>query len=145
LTVTAAKTKQRVIIPLANPTLRAILAKHGNRAPKGMTNQRMNAYLKELCRIAGFTAQVEVNRYRAGRHDQELLPKYELVSTHTARRSFATNAFKRGMAAADIMKFTGHTTIASFMKYIKTTTEESAVILADHEFFTGKSPLKAVK
>jgi site-specific recombinase XerD len=145
LTVTAKKTKKRVTIPLQHPTLRAILAKHGNRSPKAMTNQRMNIYLKELCKLAGFDAMVEVNEYRAGRHEKKAVPKYELVSTHTARRSFATNAFKAGIPAAEIMKFTGHEDMKSFMKYLKVTTEETAVILADHEFFTGKSPLKAVK
>jgi site-specific recombinase XerD len=145
LTVTTTKTKAKVVIPLANPVLRGILAKHGNQAPKGMTNQRLNIYLKELCKLAGFDELTEVNEYRAGKQEKKAVPKWELVSTHTARRSFATNAFKRGMAAADIMRFTGHSTMASFMKYIKVTAEESAVILADHEFFTGKSPLKAVK
>jgi integrase len=42
-----------------------------------------------------------------------------LLSTHTARRSFATNLFLSGFPAISIMKITGHTTEKSFMKYIK--------------------------
>lgn len=145
LVMTAKKTKQRVVIPLVNPALRAILEKYGNKAPKAITNQKLNEYLKELARLAGFTESVEVNEFRAGRHEKKLYQKWELVTSHTARRSFATNAFKRGLPAADIMKFTGHTTERQFMKYIKVTNEENAVILADHDFFTGKSPLKVAR
>ena len=124
--------------------LRAILEKHGWKAPKAISAQKFNDYVKELCREAGFTQTIEINEYRAGRQEKKAFQKWELISSHTARRSFATNAFKAKLPPADIMKFTGHTTIASFMKYLKVTTEETAVYLSEHEFFTGKPTLKVV-
>lgn len=144
LVMTTQKTKQRVVLPLVNPMLLAILERHGWKAPKPISNQRLNSYLKELARIAGFTQEVEINEFKAGRHEKRTLQKWELVSSHTARRSFCSNAFKRGMPPADIMKFSGHSTLASFMKYIRVTADESAVILSEHEFFTGKPALKVV-
>jgi site-specific recombinase XerD len=144
IVMTTQKTKQKVILPLTNPMLRAILEKHGWKAPKRISIQRFNDYVKELCREAGFTQTIEINEYRAGRQEKQISQKWELIASHTARRSFATNAFKAGLPPSDIMKFTGHTTIASFMKYLKVTTEETAVILSEHEFFTGKPTLKVV-
>ena len=52
------------------------------------------------------------------------VPKYQLIKTHTARRSFCTNAYKAGMDCLDIMALSGHTTEKSFLRYIKVTQEE---------------------
>ena len=138
------KTKQRVVLPLVNPMLLAILERHNWQAPKRISNQKLNDYLKELGKLAGFTQGIEVTTHVAGESVKYTFPKWQLLTTHTARRSFATNAYKRGVPIPDIMKFTGHTTTQSFMKYIKVTAEETAVLLSEHEFFTGKSPLKLV-
>lgn len=144
LVITTQKTKQRVVLPLVNPMLLAILEKYDWHAPKAISNQRLNSYLKELAQIAGLTQEVEINEFKAGRHEKRTLQKWELISSHTARRSFASNAFKRGLEPAEIMKFTGHTTVASFLKYVRVTNEETAVILSKHDFFTGKPALKVV-
>lgn len=144
IVITTQKTKHKVILPITNPMLRVILERHGWKAPKRISGQKLNDYLKELCQKAGFTQDIEINEYKAGRHERNTFKKWELVTSHTARRSFATNAFKSGLPVANIMAFTGHTTVASFMKYIKVTTEETAVLLSEHEFFTGKPKLKVV-
>lgn len=138
------KTKQRVVLPLVHPILLAILEKNNWKAPRPISSQKLNDYLKEVCKLAGFTGKVEVNYYQGQEHKQRVFEKWELITTHTGRRSFATNAYKRGIPIKEIMQFTGHKTIASFLQYIKTTGEETAVILSEHEFFTGKSPLKLV-
>lgn len=138
LVITSKKTKQKTILPVVNPILKAILERNGNKAPKAISSQKLNDYLKELCQMAGFTQEIEINRFKAGEHHKQKVRKWEIISSHTARRSFATNAYKSGMAIPDIMKFTGHTTTASFMKYIRVGTEETAVYLSEHGFFTGK-------
>ena len=63
--------------------------------------------------------------------------KCDLVSTHVARRSFATNAYKAGVPTIAIMKITGHKKESTFLKYIKISAEENAELLKDHPFFTG--------
>ena len=145
LVITTQKTKQQVILPVVNPMLIELLDRNGWKAPGRISNQRLNTYLKELAQLAGFTQTIEINEYRGGKHQKTSMEKWELISSHTARRSFATNAYKRGLPASEIMKFTGHTTMQSFMKYIKVTGEESAVVLSEHEFFTGKTKLKVVR
>lgn len=144
LVMTTQKTKQKVTLPLVNPKLVNILERYDMKAPRRISNQKLNKYIKELGQKAGFTQEIEINEYKAGEHHKRSCKKWELMTSHTPRRSFATNAYKSGVPVADIMKFTGHTTISSFMKYIKVTTEETAVILSEHNFFTGKAPLRVV-
>ena len=58
---------------------------------------------------------------------------------HTGRRSFATNMYKRRFPTIAIMRLTGHTTESNFLKYIKVTAEENALMMAE-EFFKIKRP-----
>ena len=57
---------------------------------------------------------------------EQRIEKWEAVSSHTARRSAATNMFKAGIPSISIMKITGHKTETQFMKYIKVSKEENA-------------------
>ena len=58
-----------------------------------------------------------------------------MITSHTARRSFATNAYLADIPAISIMKITGHKTEAAFMKYIKISEEENAIQLQTSKFF----------
>ena len=51
-----------------------------------------------------------VHRTEGGQTMTKRVPKYQLIKTHTARRSFCTNAYKAGMDCLDIMALSGHTT-----------------------------------
>ena len=62
-------------------------------------------------------------------------PKHNMVTSHTARRSFATNAFLADVPTLAIMKITGHKTESSFMKYIKMSATDNAMKLKTHKFF----------
>ncbi len=61
--------------------------------------------------------------------------KYELLTVHTARRSFATNAYLEDVPILSIMKITGHKTEKAFLKYIKISQEDNANKLINHKFF----------
>jgi integrase len=63
--------------------------------------------------------------------------KYALVSSHTARRTGATNMYLAGVQTFRIMLITGHTTEQSFFKYIRIEREENARVLSEHPFFKG--------
>ena len=56
-----------------------------------------------------------MNGFRVEKH----LPKYKLIASHTARRSFATNSYLMGIDILAIMQITGHKTESAFLKYIK--------------------------
>jgi integrase len=72
---------------------------------------------------------------RGGVREEKCYEKCDMVTTHTARRSFATNAFKRNVPTLSIMQITGHHTESSFMRYIRIGKEENAMTLQVHEFF----------
>ncbi len=140
LSVTTQKTRSRVAIPL-NANVLAILAKYDRGdgpgvLPPAMSNQKFNAYLKELAQKAGFTTDVERTRTQGGQKSTLTASKWELVTTHTARRSFATNAFLAGVPTVSIMKITGHVSETQFMKYIKITAEQNALLLLHHPHFS---------
>ncbi|MBO6605311.1 site-specific integrase [Psychroserpens sp.] len=128
------KTGQRVSIPL-HKTVRNILKKYNNNLPKAYTNQTMNEYLKQIVSLAGIKELIETTITRAGKIEKNISPKYKLVSTHTARRSFATNLYLAEVPTISIMKITGHKTEKSFLQYIRVTQKENADKLLTHPFF----------
>lgn len=134
------KTGEKVVIPL-NPIVKAILKKYNGEPPRSISNQKTNAALKKIAQKAEINQAVIRTINEGGINKPVRKKKYELVTTHTARRSFATNAFKAGIPSISIMKITGHKSESSFLKYIKVSKEENAVLMAANPFFK-LSPLK---
>ena len=102
----------------------------------------MNDYLKELGKLAGIKDKVSISITKGGMRIDTTKHKYELIQTHTARRTGATNMYLAGIPQQSIMKLTGHMTEKSFMTYLKFTEEDNANILLDSPFFKQKSNLK---
>lgn len=129
------KTGNHVVIPM-RPELQAILSKYENRLPKSY-EQKVNKYIKEVAREAGITDKLEVSYIENGEKKTRIVEKCELVKTHTARRTGATNMYLAGIPTIAIMKITGHKTEKEFMKYIKITEEQTAMELMNHPYFSG--------
>ncbi len=111
------KTGRLVEIP-CNAKVRAIL----NKYPKGLphlSDQKINMYIKQIGKMAGIDEVVEVKGSRGGQVIKEYYKKYELICTHTARRTGATLMYLDGIAIYDIMKVTGHKSVTTLEKYIR--------------------------
>lgn len=134
--VTTQKTGAVVVIPI-HPVIRRMLDA-GFDISTPITDQKINKHIKEIARMAGITQVVEGTKLVEHRAVVGFYPKCDIITTHTARRSAATNMFKAGIPAISIMKITGHTTEKAFMKYIKITAEENAELMAKNKFFLGK-------
>ena len=130
------KTGNHVIIPV-RPELQAILDKYENRLPKSY-EQKVNKYIKDVAREADITEKIEVSYIENGEKKTHIVEKCDMVKTHTARRSGATNMYLAGIPTIAIMKITGHKTEKEFMKYIKITEEQTAMELMNHPYFCGK-------
>jgi integrase len=130
------KTDEEVIIPV-HPIAKAIIEKY-NGVPRQISNQKFNQYIKEICEIVGINESISITRTCGGKKQRITRPKYAFVSSHTARRSFATNAYKSGMPSLSIMAITGHRTEKVFLKYIRVTKEEHAELASNHSFFLEK-------
>lgn len=137
------KTTSTVMIPV-HPVVESILSKYEYKLPKLISNQKFNGYLKDIAKKAKFNKGVTKHITKAGKMETNFLMKWQQVTTHTARRSFATNAYKADIPAITIMAITGHKTESSFMKYIKITKEEQARKIKDIWLRSG-SHLKVAK
>jgi site-specific recombinase XerD len=128
------KNKDTVMIPL-HPFVKEILLKYNWDIPQPITNQKMNEYLKEIGEKAEIKGKVQVSITKGGELQKTVFNKSKLISTHTARRSFASNLHNAGVSSITIMKITGHKTESSFLRYIRISQEENANKLLDHPFF----------
>jgi len=134
LSIAVTKTQDLVEIPF-HPVVKKILVRNDGQPPQPISNQKMNTYLKELCQLLDMNELVTKREFPGGKMKVLQIPKWQLVSSHTARRSFATNAYKAGIDAISIMKITGQKQHSTFMKYIRVSKEENAVRVGRHAFF----------
>ena len=124
------KTKEMVAIPIY-PITEQIIAKYKdktqNSLPTPISNQKFNIYIKEVAqRLNTLNVKITEEFWLNGKRVVKTCLKWEKVSSHTARRSFATNMFILGYRAQNIMKITGHRTESSFMAYLKMSPRENA-------------------
>jgi integrase len=161
ISIRTQKTDEPVKIPI-HETVKEIMGKYkkefANSLPPANSNQKMNEYLKEVGKLAveemlkqskgkgdmnkGLNQGIPITTTRGGMRITATSKKYELVSTHTARRSFATNLFLQGFPSISLMKITGHLTEKAFMTYIKISPEVNANKL--REFWSTQVKLRAV-
>lgn len=128
------KTNVVVQLPAAKKVLE-ILDRNGGGLPKIPSQQSYSKTLKLLCKKAGICNKILIERHEGTRFVRKNVPKWKLIGAHTARRSFATNAYLAGIPTARIMLLTGHTTEASLFQYIRIRKKENAQILSEHPFF----------
>lgn len=124
------KTRQRVVIPFLFPELDVLLAKYEYYSPK-ISDQKLNEYIKEVAELAGITQEVPITETIGGLRKETIYRKCDLITSHTARRTGATNLFKLGFSPLEIMKITGHTSEKTFLKYIKMSKIENADRMAE--------------
>jgi site-specific recombinase XerD len=115
------KTQQFEKIPL-NKFALEILKRYKENPVKALPKlsaQKLNKYIKELCEIAGFKNPVTFIEYRAGKAIEVTKPKYELITSHTARKTFITNSVIFGMNIKALKGITGQKKDSTLNKYIK--------------------------
>jgi len=122
------KTNTKVKIPL-HPVVLKILEKYKYNLPEPISNQRFNEYIKEVVKLAEINSIELLTITKGGQRVTEKYEKWELVSSHTGRRSFCTNMYKREFPTLMIMSISGHKTEKSFLKYIKVKQDEHAEMM----------------
>jgi integrase len=128
------KTGTKVTIPVKSE-VREIVSRYNYQLPKAISNQKFNDYLKEVGKLAGLDEPTMLTRFRNGKRVDQTFPKYELMTSHTARRSFASNAYKAGVPVRYVMTVTGHKTEKEFYKYVRIRPDEHALLVSDNPFF----------
>lgn len=124
--ITANKTGVDVVIPIHHQ-IEQILKKWNNDFPPALSDQKFNEYIKEIGREVGLTEIVSGAKMNpeTKRKEEGEYPKYELMSSHICRRSFATNHYGK-LSTLTIMAITGHQSEKMFFNYIQTTPKEYA-------------------
>lgn len=131
---TQVKTKKIMAIPLSKKVMLIIERLNGD-FPRRISDQRYNEYIKEVCRIAEINEFVKGSKLNkeTNRKESGIFPKFELVTSHIGRRSFATNNYGR-IPTPLLMNVTGHSTEKMFLEYMGKTSTDKAIQLA--EYFT---------
>lgn len=129
------KTKTDVLCPITKEISEIMKLRHNNLPPKKLNEPDINDNIKDLGKRLGFTKKIKCEFTQGGKKIVQMLPKYELIMTHTARRSFCTNMYLKKMPVYDIMLFSGHKTEREFYKYIKIKDEERAQYIAGKGYF----------
>lgn len=119
------KTTTDCVVPISRKA-RAILEKRKYTFSAG-TNQKANVKIKEVGMLAGITHIVDQNGVRA--------PKYKFITTHTARRSAATNLYLEGMDLETIARIGGWKKLETLKIYLKAQGMEVAHNAKKFDFF----------
>lgn len=88
-----------------------------NDFPRKISIQKLNNYIKELCKVCKINTPTKGKKRVKDRNKLDTYPKHELICTHTCRRSFATNYYKK-IPTAILMEITGHTRESMFLEYV---------------------------
>lgn len=110
------KTKKAVTIGVIVPHVIDIIE---NSFPYKISTQKLNAYIKKVCEIAKISAMTEGKIYDKDTKRKELkfYEKHKLMTSHSFRRSFATNYYKK-IPTAVLIGITGHSKESLFLTYI---------------------------
>jgi integrase len=128
--ITVKKTKTELTIPL-NRITSAILDKYKDQhKPLPLiSSQKLNTYIKELCKKAKINEPIEIVRFRGSKRETETLPKHDLIHLHTGRKTFCTLSLEKGMSAEQVMSISGHTDYKSFKRYVDVTEKLKKVVM----------------
>jgi integrase len=129
---TQKKTDKNMTVPLHNKVLE-ILKKRNGKFPYKISDQKYNDFIKTVCELA------EINELTIGsklletkkgsgvyRKQSGTFKKYELVTSHIGRRSFATN-FYGTIPTTFLIYITGHSTESMFLNYIGKSNKDLAL------------------
>jgi integrase len=132
INITTKKTGQNLTIPI-HPQFEKILSKSGGQLPRKISDQKFNKYIKEICEEAGINSLTPgMIRNDKNRKEFGVYPKFKLISSHTCRRSFATNLYLAGIETKIIMRATGHKSEKQLLQYIKASQDEHVKMISNY-------------
>jgi integrase len=128
------KTGGEIWIPI-NEKVRKMISNNSGKLPYYVHQNEINERIKSICKRAKIDENYSVERTYANKTVVETKPKHKFIATHTARRSFCTNAYMANVPVHHIMSISGHRTEKIFLHYVKVEKKLEAVIIAENKFF----------
>src|SRR5690606_19723634 len=112
-----------------------VMKRYDNKFPPKLSEPILRKNIKTACSSVGFKELLKVSYTKGGKLVETKEPKFSLVKTHTARRSFCTNHYVAGKSVQNIMLFSGHKTEREFYKYIRVERKQEALAALKSGFF----------
>lgn len=137
ISISSKKTDIESIIPISSE-VREILQKWNYNFGKKFSQQYYNYSIKKLSKQAGINETVIVKKTIAGEKQIFEFPKWKLISSHTARRTFVSLCVLHDIRHQNIMKMSGHKSEQAFQSYVRISSIQNAIKLSNHEFFKIK-------
>jgi hypothetical protein len=140
---TQVKTDKIMTVAL-HPKVIEILERRNGNFPKVISDPKYNLFIKQVCRIAKITEKIKGSKLNDLNKDEDekkskkkddvkqyrketgTFPKWELITSHVGRRSFATN-FYGTIPTTYLMNVTGHSTEAMFLGYLGKSNKDLAM------------------
>lgn len=123
------KTNRTVTIPFMDNT-KAIFEKYDYELPKPISEAKFNQYLKEVTAQCETLQRLqETTQYIGGKEKKVNVPRYQMTTSHTARRTFVTLNHARGIDLEDLTIATGHSSVKALKTYVKLNNIQKAEIL----------------
>ena len=137
LEFTQKKTGKLMTVPLHKKVLE-ILDKRSGMFPRAISDQRYNDYIKEVCELAKINNKIKGSKSTETEPDSKeyrkkegTFKKWELVTSHIGRRSFATNFYGK-IPTTYLIYITGHSTEVMFLNYIGKSNKDLAMEIANY-------------
>ncbi len=115
--ITTQKTRDVLLIPLIEEAV-SIAKKYNYKLPD-ISNQKMNEYLKDLGKKTELNNEISISEFRGPVETKKSFKKWELLSFHTARKTFVTLSLEFGMRPETVMNITGHKDFRTMKPYIR--------------------------
>jgi integrase len=134
---TQKKTDKIMTVPL-HPKVLEILKKRNGKFPYRVSDQKYNDYVKEVCKLAELNQPTKGSKLLEIKPDSKIFrkqvgvyPKWELVTSHIGRRSFATNFYGK-IPTTYLIYITGHSTETMFLNYIGKSNKDLALEISNY-------------
>jgi|GEM_PF-497305 integrase len=113
---------KKVVVPLSNDAM-AIIRKYPRTINRKailppLSDTNANKYIKEVCKLAKIDEIVPLVKYSGKKRIEIVLPKYEHITMHTARKTFVTLSIEKGLSPEHVMEITGHEDYDTMKKYM---------------------------
>lgn len=124
------KTQKQITLPL-HPTVTNTIERNGYAFPKIMDMQHYNNDIKKIAQLASLNEPVKARKRIGYRTKDVYTEKWEILSSHIGRRSFAANFYSK-IPTALLMEATGHSTEQMFLRYINPVDNERILSLSNY-------------
>lgn len=114
-----------------HPIVQNIINRNNCKFPDALAVQKYNEDIKEIARLSGIDETINARKRLGHRTKLIRIEKWEVISSHIGRRSFASNFYGK-IPTPLLMEATGHSTELMFLKYINSFDKERTVKLSNY-------------